>query len=67
MTSWRGLVPRSWESVELATRHPSCSVPTSWSAGTNTPSRKTSLNSASPVSCTRGRTSTPGACMSTTR
>ena len=35
--------------------------------GTNTSSRNTSLNSESPVICRSGRTSTPGACMSTTR
>ena len=29
MTSWRGLVPRSCDSVELATRQPLCSSPTS--------------------------------------
>ena len=67
MTSWRGLVPRSWERVALETRQPSFSWPTSCSRGTNTSVRKTSLNSASPVICTRGLTSTPGACMSTTR
>ena len=67
MTSWRGLTPRSWERVELATVHPSPGAPISWSSGTNTSSRNTSLNSASPVICTSGRTSTPAACMSTTR
>ena len=35
-------------------------APTSWSSGTNTSSRNTSLNSASPVICTSGRTSMPG-------
>ncbi len=67
MTSWRGFVPRSWDRVELATRHPSFSGPISWSSGTKTSVRNTSLNSASPVSWTSGRTSTPGWCMSMTR
>ena len=55
------LVPRSWASVVLATAQPWCRPPTSWSAGTNTSSRNTSLNSASPVICTNGRISMPGA------
>ncbi len=41
--------------------------PTRWSAGTNTSSRNTSLNSASPVIWRSGRMSMPSACMSTTR
>ncbi len=36
-------------------------------SGTRASVKKTSLNSASPVICTSGRTSTPGACMSTTK
>src|SRR4029077_11725352 len=60
-------VPRSCASVVLATTHPLFRSPTSWSSGTYTSSRNTSLNSASPVSCTSGRTSMPGDCMSTTR
>jgi len=67
MTSWRGLVPRSWDRVALETLQPWFSSPTSWSWGTETSVRKTSLNSASPVICTSGLTSTPGACMSMTR
>ena len=67
MTSWRGFTPRSFDRVEPATRQPSPGAPTSWSSGTNTSSSSTSLNSASPVSCTSGWTSTPGACMSTTK
>ncbi len=64
MTSWRGLTPRSWVSVELATRQPSSSGPISWSSGTNTSAKNTSLNSASSVIWRSGRTSTPGARMS---
>ena len=60
-------VPRSCASVVFATAQPLCSAPTRWSSGTNTSSKNTSLNSASPVICTSGRTSMPGACMSTTR
>ena len=33
MTSWRGLMPRSWARVEPATPHPSPSVPTRRSVG----------------------------------
>ena len=40
-------VPRSWASVVLATAQPSFSPPTRQSAGTNTSSKNTSLNSAS--------------------
>ena len=67
MPSCRGLTPRSWDRVELATDQPLPASPTSCSSGTKTSSRRTSLNSASPVIWTRGRTSTPSACMSTTR
>ena len=65
ITSWRGLMPRSWASVEPATVQPSPSGPTRRSAGTKTSSSSTSLNSASPVDWTSGCTSTPSACMST--
>src|SRR6266536_3011745 len=51
--------PRSLASVVLATRQPSFSGPKRFSTGTSTASRKTSLNSLSPVSCRSGRTSTP--------
>ena len=52
-------MPRSWARVDPATAHPWPSVPTRCSAGTKTSERKTSLNSVSPVICTRGRTSMP--------
>ena len=67
ITSWRGLMPRSCASVEPATPHPWPSVPTRRSSGTKTSSISTSLNSASPVDCTSGCTTTPGACMSMMR
>ena len=51
--------PRSLASVVLATRQPSCSGPMRFSTGTSTSSRKTSLNSLSPVIWRSGRTSTP--------
>ena len=47
-------------SVELATRQPSFSAPMSWSSGTNTSAKNTSLNSDSSVIWRSGRTSTPG-------
>ena len=46
-------------SVVLAMRQPSFSGPIRLSTGTSTPSRKTSLNSLSPVIWRSGRTSTP--------
>ena len=67
MTSWRGFTPRSWVSVEFAMRQPSCSGPMMRSSGTNTSVKNTSLNSDSSVIWRSGRTSTPGARMSTTR
>ena len=67
MTSWRGLVPRSWVSVDDDTRHPSFTAPITQSSGTNTSSRNTSLKSDSPVICLSGRISTPSARMSTTK
>ncbi len=67
ITSCRGLMPRSCDSVELAIRQPSFSGPMRWSSGTNTSEKKTSLNSDSSVICRSGRTSTPAARMSTTR
>ena len=48
-----------------ATFQPPLTSPTTQSSGTNTLSRKTSLNSASPVISRSGRTSMPGEDMST--
>src|SRR5690606_2530635 len=56
---------RSFISVVSATRQPPSTSPRRWSSGTRTSSRKTSLNSAPPLICRSGRTSTPGADMST--
>ncbi len=56
---------RSFISVVTATRHPSPSPPMRDESGTRTSVKKTSLNSASPVIWKSGRTSTPGAFMST--
>src|SRR5207249_3562048 len=60
-------VPRSCSSVVTATCQPWPSSPSRFDTGTSTSSKKISLNSASPVICRSGRTSTPGACMSTIR
>ena len=49
----------------MATSQPPPISPITFSSGTSTPLRKISLNSASPVIWVSGRTSTPGACMST--
>ena len=67
MTSWRGLVPRSWVRVDEDTRQPSSTAPMTRSSGTNTSARNTSLKSDSPVSWRSGRTSTPWARMSTAK
>ena len=57
------LVPRSLARVVPGhLPSPAFSSPIRFSAGTSTPSRKTSLNSDSPVIWRRGRTSTPSAC-----
>ena len=56
---------RSFISVVTATRHPSPSPPRRAESGIRTSVKKTSLNSASPVIWKSGRTSTPGAFMST--
>ena len=56
----------SLPSVARATVQPWSTAPTTSSSGTNTSSKKTSLNSESPVSIPSGRTSTPGAFMSIT-
>ena len=51
---------RSDISVVRTARHPLPGSPTRLASGTRTSVRKTSLNSASPVICLSGRTSTPG-------
>src|SRR5581483_7816688 len=55
---------RSFISVVIETRQPSPSPPRRRSSGRRTSLRYTSWNSASPVICRSGRTSTPSACMS---
>ena len=65
ITSWRGLVPRSPARTEAATPQPPSTGPIAWSSATNAPSKTTSLKSDSPVIWRNGRTSTPGARMST--
>jgi hypothetical protein len=57
--------PRSLVSVAIATDQPSCSGPSSESAGMRTSSRNTSSNSEPPVICRNGRTSTPGLAIGT--
>ena len=65
-----GMIPpiatRSFMSVVSDTRQPSPGLPSVSAAGTRASVKNTSLNSASPVIWRSGRTSTPGACMSTT-
>ena len=56
----------SLPSVARATVQPPSTGPTTSSSGTNTSSKKTSLNSELPDGIFSGRTSTPGACMSIT-
>ena len=51
----------------MATRQPSPTAPTTIDASVRASSKKTSLNSAVPVSCTIGRTSTPGWSIGTSR
>ena len=58
---------RSFMSVVSATRQPSPTSLRRSSSGMRTSVKYTSLNSASPVSWRSGRTSTPGASMSTTK
>ena len=53
--------------VERLTIQPSPRLPTMFLAGTRTLSKKTSLKSASPVICRRGRTVMPGVSMSIRR
>ena len=52
--------------VVRATVQPPLTSPRRWESGTRTSVKKTSLNEAPPVIWRSGRTSTPGACMSTT-
>ena len=54
-------------SVVRATVQPPLTSPRRWESGTRTSVKKTSLNEAPPVIWRSGRTSTPGACMSTTK
>jgi len=54
-------------SVVMATRQPSPTGPSRHASGTRAFSKNTSLNSASPVICRSGRTSTPGWCRSITK
>ena len=58
---------RSFMSVVSATVQPWLTSPRRWSSGTRTSLKNTSLNEAPPVIWRSGRTSTPGACMSTTK
>ena len=53
-------MPRSKPSVPIATRHPLLTPPTTRSALVRASLKKTSLNSAEPVSCFSGFTSMPG-------
>ena len=59
------MVVRSFISVVIETRQPSPMSPMRSASAMRTSVRYTSLNSASPVIWRSGRTSTPGACMST--
>ena len=52
-------------SVVSATDQPWLTSPRRWSSGTRASLKNTSLNEAPPVICRSGRTSTPGARMST--
>ena len=61
------MATRSFIKVVMATRHPAPTASRRALSGMRTSVKKTSLNSASPVIWRRGRTSTPGACMSTTK
>ena len=59
------IATRSFISVVIATVQPSCTPPSTWSAGTRTSSKNTSLNDAPPFICLSGLIVTPGARMST--
>ena len=61
------MATRSLLRVVWATRQPSPTSPRRRSSGMRTSVRNTSLNSASPVIWRSGRTSTPGACMSSAK
>ena len=61
------MAARSFISVVRATVQPWLTSPSRWSSGTRTSLKNTSLNDAPPVIWRSGRTSTPGACMSTTK
>src|SRR5438477_321990 len=56
----RKAVPRSKPRVPMATFQPSLTLPITRSADVRASVKKTSLNSADPVSCLRGLTSMPG-------
>ena len=58
---------RSLPRVTAAKRQPSPSAPMRWSAGMRTSVRKVSLKWTAPVISVIGRTSTPGAAMSSTK
>ena len=58
---------RSFDNVVIATRQPSPTSPMRSASGTRTSVRYTSLNSACPVICRSGRTSTPGAVRSSAK
>ena len=58
---------RSFISVAVDTAQPCPTSPILSASGMTTSVRKTSLNSASPVACRSGLTSTPGALMSTAK
>ena len=58
------MCPRSLVSTAMPTPQPPCSGPSSASAGSSTPVRKTSSNSDPPVIWRSGRTSMPGVAMS---
>ena len=60
-------MPRSYVRVVMAMRQPSFISPMRFCLDTRTLSKKVSLNSELPVICFRGRTVTPGLCMSTSR
>ena len=59
------IATRSFISVVIATVQPSLTSPSTFSCGTRTSSKKTSLNEAPPFICFKGLIVTPGACMST--
>ena len=66
MTSWRGLVPRSWDRVESATAQPPL-VPGPTRVRDEDVVEEDLVELGLAGDWTSGLTSTPGACMSTTR